>query len=219
MSNYCQTSNLKKKYVDNTINAKSIVIQCLNAFKKLDESKYIKEPKCIVNYDDKDNKNDGKNTEFYKKWKNRHLSEEEILAKEQQNYENKYKELNNIGVRVLLYYATPENRIATANYYKNYLIIDDLPKIYKNFIKKDKMFEPLRNATHYRFLSINGDVNSSCLALIKARIYFDIENTNRSYDESEMKKVSIDYKFVLQRIYMPERHLNYDWRVASITIA
>ena len=65
------------------------------------------------------------------------------------------------------------------------------------------MFEPLRTATDYRFLEIHGDTNDTCLSLIKVRVYFEL-----TYD-IDMKKLksSIDYKFIIQRILMPERKL------------
>ena len=74
------------------------------------------------------------------------------------------------------------------------------------------MFEPLRNATDFRFLEIHGDTSETCISVIKVRVYFN------NLEPSNNDKTSIDYKFIVQRISMPERDLNFDWRIASITI-
>lgn len=182
MSQYCEDNKLIQSNINNKINAKNIVIECIQAFKNINESIFI---------------NVNKNN------KNNIINPENNIVK---------KELKNIGIRLLLYYATPENRIATANIYNDYFIEDDLPKTYVKFITEHKMFEPLRNATDFRFLEIHGDGNDTCLSMIKVRVYFN------SIENGQSHKSSIDYKFIIQRIYMPQRDLNYDWRVASITI-
>lgn len=186
MSQYCEVRKLLETNINTKIKAKDIVNECLQAFKKINDSIIIEIPK-------KQNSN-----------QNNTVQEEEILEK---------LELQNIGIRTLLYYAGPENKIATANLYQDYSIIEPIPEIYFNFISEHQMFEPLRNATDYRFLEIHGDTSDTCISLIKVRIYF---NTLDFYGKET--KTSIDYKFIIQRILMPERNLNYDWRVASITI-
>jgi hypothetical protein len=185
MSQYCEVRKLLETNINTKIKAKDIVNECLQAFKKINDSIIVEIPK-------KNNEN------------NNTVQEEESLEK---------LELQNIGIRTLLYYAGPENKIATANLYQDYSIIEPIPEIYFNFISEHQMFEPLRNATDYRFLEIHGDTSDTCISLIKVRIYF---NTLDLYGKET--KSSIDYKFIIQRIFMPERKLNYDWRVASITI-
>ena len=186
MSQYCEVRKLLETNINNKIKAKDIVNECLQAFKILNNSIIIEIPKILNNI------------------RNNIVQEEETLEKH---------ELQNIGIRTLLYYSTPENQIATADLYQNYSIIEPIPETYFNFISNHQMFEPLRNATDYRFLEIHGDTSETCISLIKVRIYF---NTLDFYGKET--KTSIDYKFVVQRIFMPERKLNYDWRVASITI-
>ena len=185
MSQYCEVRKLLETNINTKIKAKDIVNECLQAFKKINDSIIVEIPK-------KNNEN------------NNTVQEEESLEK---------LELQNIGIRTLLYYAGPENKIATANLYQDYSIIEPIPEIYFNFISEHQMFEPLRNATDYRFLEIHGDTSDTCISLIKVRIYF---NTLDFYGKET--KSSIDYKFIIQRIFMPKRKLNYDWRVASITI-
>ena len=185
MSQYCEVRKLLETNINTKIKAKDIVNECLQAFKKINDSIIVEIPK-------KNNEN------------NNTVQEEESLEK---------LELQNIGIRTLLYYAGPENKIATANLYQDYSIIEPIPQTYIEFISQHQMFEPLRNATDYRFLEIHGDTSDTCISLIKVRIYF---NTLDLYGKET--KSSIDYKFIIQRIFMPERNLNYDWRVASITI-
>ena len=189
MTQYCSEQKILFSQINNKIKAKDVVTECIHAFKNINKS-------IFVNIEKK-NQND----------KNNNLNEIDNKVKNIQK-----KELKNIGVRILLYYATPENRIGTANLYDDYFIEEDIPKIYYNFINNHQMFEPLRNATDFRFLEIHGDTSETCISVIKVRVYF---NNLESLDNS---KTSIDYKFILQRISMPERDLNFDWRVASITI-
>jgi hypothetical protein len=190
MSQYCEVRKLLENNINTKINAKDIVNECLQAFKRINDSIFIEIPK-------KQNNNNDNN-------KNNVVQEEETIEKH---------ELKHIGIRTLLYYATPENKIATADLYQNYSIIEPIPETYFNFISNHQMFEPLRNATDYRFLEIHGDTSETCLSIIKVRVYFNTLDFNKN-----QTKTSIDYKFIIQRIFMPERKLNYDWRVASITI-
>jgi len=188
MTQYCSEQKILFSQINNKIKAKDIVTECIHAFKKINNSIFV---------------------DIEKKDQN-----EQKIGIDKSNHQSNIekKELKNIGVRILLYYATPENRIATANLYDDYFIEEDIPKLYHDFISNHQMFEPLRNATDFRFLEIHGDTSETCISVIKVRVYFN------SLESSNNDKTSIDYKFILQRISMPERDLNFDWRVASITI-
>ena len=188
MTQYCSEQKIINSQINNKIKAKDIVTECIQAFKNINKTIFI-------NIEKKD-------------------QNEQKVGIDKSNYQsnNEKKELKNIGVRILLYYATPENRIATSNLYDDYFIEEDIPELYLNFIRNHQMFEPLRNATDFRFLEIHGDTSETCISVIKVRVYFN------SLESSNNDKTSIDYKFILQRISMPERDLNFDWRVASITI-
>lgn len=144
---------------------------------------------------------------------------EEIVIQCIQSFKNvnqKVNELENFGIRLLFYYATPANRVATGNYYEDYFLEDDLPETYKKFILEHTMFQPLLKATDFKIFEKIGDTSQNCTCVIKARIYF-INQTNE-IPENQSPNSSIDYKFVLERIIHPERDLNYEWRVVSITI-
>ena len=54
---------------------------------------------------------------------------EEIVIQCIQSFKNvnqKINKLDHFGIRLLFYYATPANRVATANYYDDYFLEDDL---------------------------------------------------------------------------------------------
>lgn len=126
-------------------------------------------------------------------------------------------ELENMGIRLLFYYATSANRVATANYYDDYFMEDELPSAYTHFILTHPMFQPLLKATDFKIFEKVGDTNDNCICVIKSRIYF-VNTDSTTIDDNEPPNSSIDYKFVLERIIHSERDLNYHWRVVSITI-
>jgi hypothetical protein len=145
---------------------------------------------------------------------------EEIVIQCIQSFKNvnqKMNELDHFGIRLLFYYATPANRVATANYYDDYFLEDDLPETYKKFILTHHMFQPLLKATDFKIFEKIGDTSQNCTCVIKSRIYFVNQNDN-NIEDNQSPNSSIDYKFVLERIIHPERDLNYHWRVVSITI-
>ena len=126
-------------------------------------------------------------------------------------------DLENMGIRLLFYYATPANRVATANYYDDYFLEDELPSSYTHFIMTHSMFQPLLKANDFKIFEKVGDTDNNCTSVIKSRIYF-VNTANDTVSDTDIPNSSIDYKFVLERIIHQERDLNYHWRVVSITI-
>jgi len=121
-----------------------------------------------------------------------------------QNNDNPTK---NYGLKYLFHMSSQENRIALANYHRNYTPDKKLPTSFIELMNNN-IYAPLINHTQFKILDKSLDTINECVCYLSIRIYFNKNKNNQiSYR---------DYKFYFERQYKPDWNLYHYWRLSAI---